>query len=106
MKDFCTGKDGVFLLGEAAGFISASSFEGLSSAMYSGKVLADAIALALGKGKTYADAQRIYRKDTRSLRLKLRMKSVKRILLCSPFTRGLIMRSGIQSIRPYAKGEK
>lgn len=106
MKDFCTGKDGVFLLGEAAGFISASSFEGLSSAMYSGKVLADAIALALGKGKTYSDAQRIYRKATRSLRLKLRMKSVKRILLCSPFTRGLIMRSGIQSIHPYAKGEK
>lgn len=106
MKDFCTGKDGVFLLGEAAGFISASSFEGLSSAMYSGKVLADAIALALERGKTYADAQRIYRKDTRSLRLKLRMKSVKRILLCCPLTRGLIMRSGIQSIRPYAKGEK
>ena len=65
-----------------------------------------AIALALSKGKTYSDAQRIYRKDTRSLRLKLRMKSVKRILLCNPLTRGLIMRSGIQSIRPYANGEK
>ena len=99
MKDFCTGADGVFLLGEAAGFISASSFEGLSSAMYSGKVLADAFAV----GKSHGDVQKIYRKNTRSLRLKLRMKSVKRTLLCTPFTRGMIMRSGIQSIRPYTK---
>ena len=52
MKDFQTGKDGVFLLGEAAGFISASSFEGLSSAMLSGKILADAMA----EGKSPADA--------------------------------------------------
>ncbi len=99
MKDFCTGVGGVFLLGEAAGFISASSFEGLSSAMYSGKVLADAFAT----GKSHGDVQKIYRKNTRSLRLKLRMKSVKRTLLCTPFTRGMLMRSGLQSIRPYKK---
>lgn len=99
MKDFHTGKGRVFLLGEAAGFISSSSFEGLSSAMYSAKVLAD----AFGKGKTHSDVQRIYRKNTRSLRLKLRMKAVKRSLLCNPFTRALIMKSGIQSIEPYAK---
>lgn len=97
MKDFCTGKGNVFLLGEAAGFISASSFEGLSSAMYSGKVLAD----ALKKAENLEEAQRIYRKNTRSLRKKLRMKAVKRAILCHPFTRGLIMRSGIQSIKPY-----
>ena len=99
MKDFCTGKGDIFLLGEAAGFISASSFEGLSSAMYSGKMLADAFVL----GKSHKDAQRIYHRLTRSLRFKLRMKSVKRSLLCTPFTRKLIMRSGIKSIRPYGK---
>ncbi|MBQ4065160.1 MAG: FAD-binding protein [Clostridia bacterium] len=99
LRDFCTGGDGVFLLGEAAGFISASSFEGLSSAMLSGKILADAIA----EGKSLSDAQQLYRKHTRSLRHKLRLKSVKRTLLCSPFTRSLIMKSGIQSIRPYTK---
>ena len=99
MKDFCTGKDSVFLLGEAAGFISASSFEGLSSAMYSGKMLAD----ALLQGKTCEDAQKLYRKKTRSLKLKLRMKSVKRILLCNPFTRKLIMKSRLRSINPYSK---
>lgn len=99
MKDFCTGEDRVFLLGEAAGFISASSFEGLSSAMFSGKTLAEAFA----KGKSYKDIQRIYKKSTRSLRFKLRSKSVKRALLCAPSIRGLIMRSGIQSITPYTK---
>ncbi len=99
MKDFCTGEGNAFLLGEAAGFISASSFEGLSSAMYSGKLLADAFA----EGKSYEDVQRIYRRNTRSLRLKLRMKAVKRALLCAPLIRGLIMRSGIQAISPYKK---
>ncbi len=99
MKDFCTGKESVFLLGEAAGFISASSFEGLSSAMYSGKMLADAFA----KGKSYEHVQKSYRKNTRSLRLKLRAKSLKRYFLCTPLTRKLIMKSGIQSIQPYKK---
>lgn len=99
MKDFCTGKDGVFLLGEAAGFISASSFEGLSSAMHSGKMLADAFAA----GDSHEAVQAAYRKATRSLRLKLRIKSVKRAILCNPFLRKLIMRSGIQSIQPYVK---
>ncbi|MBR5272516.1 MAG: FAD-binding protein [Clostridia bacterium] len=99
MKDFCTGKDSVFLLGEAAGFISASSFEGLSSAMLSGKILADAFAEA----KSCEQAQKIYHKNTRSLRLKLRTKSMKRTLLCSPFIRRIIMKSGVQSIRPFSK---
>ncbi|MBQ9736303.1 MAG: FAD-binding protein [Clostridia bacterium] len=99
MKDFCTGKDGVFLLGEAAGFISASSFEGLSSAMYSGKMLADAFA----QSTALSDVQKRYRAATRALKRKLRRKSIKRILLCTPFIRKAIMKSGIQSIRPYAK---
>jgi flavin-dependent dehydrogenase len=99
IRDFCTGEGSVFLLGEAAGFISASSFEGLSSAMYSGKTLADAFL----KGESCVDVQRIYRRNTRALRLRLRMKSVKRSILCTPFTRKIIMKSGIQSIRPYSK---
>ena len=102
MRDFCTGKDRVFLLGEAAGFISASSFEGLSSAMHSGKILADTLA----ESASYEDAQKMYRSRTRTLRIKLRMKSVKRSLLCSPFTRKIIMKSGLQSIRPYKKNNK
>ncbi len=99
MKDFCTGEGRVFLLGEAAGFISASSFEGLSSAMHSGKMLADAFAA----GGSCEQVQRCYRKNTRALRRKLRGKAVKRAILCSPFFRRIIMKSGIQSIRPYIK---
>ena len=99
MRDFCTGAAGTYLVGEAAGFISASSFEGLSSAMYSGKLLADAFA----QGKTQEEVQHIYRRSTRSLRRKLRIKSVKRAILCHPLTRALIMKSGIQSIQPYQK---
>ena len=102
MRDFCTGKGRVFLLGEAAGFISASSFEGLSYAMHSGKILADAFV----KGESCEKIQAIYRRNTRLLRFKLRIKSIKRALLCNSFIRGIIMRSGIQSIRPYKKREK
>lgn len=98
-KDYRTGKDNVFLLGEAAGFISASSFEGLSSAMLSGKLLADAFI----DGNTYKDIQKLYRKKTRALRNKLRIKSIKRAFLCTPLTRKIIMKSGIQSIKPYTK---
>ncbi len=99
MKDFCTGRGGVFLLGEAAGFISSSSFEGLSSAMYSAKLLAD----SFKDSASFEEVQKKYLKSTRRLRLKLRIKAVKRGILCSPFLRGIIMHSGIQSIEPYAK---
>ena len=98
MHDFCTGKNNVFLLGEAAGFISASSFEGLSSAMLSGKILADAFA----QGRSNEEVQKIYRKNTFPLRIKLFTKSIKRTILCTPLTREIIMKSGIQSIKPYA----
>ena len=100
MKDFCTGNKDIFLIGEAAGFISASSFEGLSSAMLSGKLLADAFA-----NNSNRDIQKVYRKNTRTLRLKLYTKSIKRAILCNPLTRGMIMRSGIQSITPYVKND-
>lgn len=99
VKDFCTGAGNVFLLGEAAGFISASSFEGLSSAMLSGKMLADAFAY----GGSCGDIQRRYKKSVGGLKCKLLLKAVKRIVLCSPFTRWLIMKSGVQSICPYAE---
>ncbi len=98
-KDFCTGKENIFLLGEAAGFISPSSFEGLSSAMFSGKMLAD----AFESGLSCRDIHRRYKKSTHGLKCKLLLKSVKRIFLCNRFTRWFIMKSGIQSISPYTK---
>ena len=99
MRDFCTGNDSVFLIGEAAGFISASSFEGLSSAMLSGKILADAFV----GSKSFENIQTTYKRKTFNLRLKLCGKAIKRAILCNPFTRLVIMKSGIQSIVPFTK---
>ena len=89
--DFITGKGNVFLVGEAAGFISASSFEGISSAMISGRLLAESFGSK--------DVQRAYRQSTLKLRLKLYTKIWKRRILCSPILRFLIMKSGIQSLK-------
>ena len=97
-RDFIPGRPGVYLCGEAAGFISASSFEGISSAFLSGKYLADAFAQS-------EDAQKIlgyYRRKTAKLRLKLLGKILKMRILFCPFLRRIIMGSGICSIDKYA----
>lgn len=100
IRDFTPGRPHVYLIGEAAGFISASSFEGISSAMQSGRMLADAFA----KGKSSADIFRLYRKNTRGLRAKLLCKIGKRAILCNSTLRFWIMKSGVQSI-PRLDGE-
>ena len=96
-RDLVLGKEGVFLIGEAAGFVSPSSFEGFSSAFLTGKYLADAFASG-------ADTDRIlrcYQRKTRKLRLKLLCKILKMKILCAPPLRKLIMKSGICSIEKY-----
>ena len=98
-RDFLTGNGNAFLIGEAAGFISASSFEGLSSAMLSGKLLAD----AFSKAKNIHKAQRIYKKSAFTLKLKLYFKTFKRMILCSALLRTLIMKSGIARVKKYSR---
>ena len=78
--DFCTGKDGAFLIGEAAGFISPSSLEGISYAMES------------------ADMLSAYRRMTLKIRLKLALKVLKCPFMYHPLLRKLIMLCGLQSI--------
>lgn len=96
-SDFVLGKNRVFLLGEAAGFISASSFEGFSSAFLSGKYLADAFI----DGENERKILHRYRRNTWKLRWKLLLKIGKMRILCSPLLRRMILRSGICSIRKY-----
>lgn len=96
-RDFILGKDRVFLLGEAAGFVSPSSFEGFSSAFSNGKALADAFACCSDAAAILQD----YKRKTRKLRLKLLCKIPKMKILCSPTLRKIILRSGIQSIQKY-----
>ena len=95
--DLICGRAGIYLIGEAAGFISSSSFEGISSAMLSGKLLADAIADSSNEDQ----AIKSYRKKCRKLQLKLYSKILKRAVLCSPFLRKSIMKSGIMSVKKY-----
>ena len=89
----------VFLIGEAAGLISASSFEGISSAFLSGKYLADAFASEKDPDKVL----KYYKRKTSKLRLKLFFKIPKMKILCSPLLRKMIMKSGICSIEKYWK---
>lgn len=89
---FCTGKDGVFLVGEAAGFISPSSLQGISYALDSGAMLAKA--LAAGEERA---AER-YRHLTAPIRTQLLGKLLKNPVLYTPFIRSCILRSGFASI--------
>ena len=99
LKSFCTGGDGVFLIGEAAGFISPSSLEGISSAIKSGMWLS----MCLNENED--TAHKTYRRRTRDMRLRLLAKCVKRPFMYQPFLRKLAMKSGLQSIS-IVKGEK
>lgn len=99
MGDFTTGRDGVYLVGEAAGFISPSSFEGISGAILSGSLLARAFA----EERTEKDISKKYRRLTLSLRLKLRLKVIKRWFMYTAFSRKLIMQSRLQSITPLLR---
>ena len=92
MRDFRTGSDGVFLIGEASGLISPSSFEGISSAILSAKALAASIL----DGGNIAHA---YRRRTLTLRLKMRLKCIKRLFMYVPALRRCVMRLGLMSIK-------
>lgn len=94
-RDFVLGDNTAFLIGEAAGFVSSSSFEGISSAFLSGKFLCDAFC------KAPENPLRYYKKATLKLRKKLRLKIPKMRILCCPFLRKLIMKSGFSSINKY-----
>jgi flavin-dependent dehydrogenase len=90
--DLFTGARGAFLVGEAAGFISPSSLEGISYALRSGQALAK----ALNSGGA-PDAR--YRRAAASVKRKLRLKMLKRPFMYSPLLRGAVMALGINSIQ-------
>ncbi len=94
-SDFQTGQDGVYLVGEAAGFISASSFEGISSAILSGSLLA----ASFRRYRTPENVSRHYRRATLKLRVKMMAKIFKRWFMYTPWVRNIIMKSGLSSIK-------
>lgn len=93
--DFITGKNGTYLIGEAAGFISPSSFEGISSAIKSGDILANIIS----KTTNNKAITRKYKIKTIKLKIKLRLKVIKRWFMYTSFVRNIIMKLGINSVK-------
>ena len=87
---FCLGGGGAYLIGEAAGLISPSSLEGISSAMNSARALAE----SLERPRPLA----AYRRATRRLRWKLLAKNLKCPFMYNPLLRRLVLRSGLTSI--------
>jgi flavin-dependent dehydrogenase len=103
VRDFCTGGERVSLIGEAAGFISPSSFEGLSYAFNSALALADAfLRQSSGEGlpvlPSSGAVQKDYHRATAALRHKLLCKCAKAAILYNPALRHLVMRSGLQAL--------
>jgi flavin-dependent dehydrogenase len=89
LLQLCPGSGGVLLAGEAAGFISPSSAEGISYALRS----AAALAKALEHGLDGADSR--YRAASWPLALDVGVKALKSSAIYGEVTRRLIMRSGV-----------
>jgi len=94
-SDIRCGREGAFLIGEAAGFISASSLEGISFAFDSARILAETI----NKHGCTKKANRRYDYATAGLKRKAISKIAKARIIGSPSLRGAIMRVGIGSIK-------
>ena len=92
IRDFCVARNNAFLIGEAAGFISPTSLEGISYALNS----AYHLATVLNSNASNPTWQ--FRLKTLPMRLKLLMKHFKAPFMYKPFLRNLIMKTGIKSI--------
>jgi flavin-dependent dehydrogenase len=91
-RQVCTGRSGVALVGEAAGWVSPSSAEGISYAFRSALALADAIEAPS------CDVLSAYRTNTASLRRSILGKNLKSPFMYNSSLRDLVLRSGIGSV--------
>ncbi|RKS86931.1 flavin-dependent dehydrogenase [Orbus hercynius] len=91
-RDFHVGNEQIFLIGEAAGFISASSLEGISYAFDSAEILSKIF------NDKLKNPNKAYYQRTLKLRFKLLSKIVKAKILTTPFWRKMIMKSKISHI--------
>lgn len=89
---FCTGSNDIFLIGEAAGLISPSSLEGISSAINSAVALSDAI-------KAGGNVHKRYNRNIFMLKAKLLGKNLKCPFMYNPLLRNIVMKSGISALK-------
>ncbi|MHC4462561.1 MAG: FAD-binding protein [Planctomycetota bacterium] len=94
-QEICTGKNGVALLGEAAGWISPSSAEGLSYAFKSALILAQTL------HKTPDGFEKRYYQKTKQLRRNIFLKNIKSHFIYDHWLRKIVMRTGINSMEVY-----
>ena len=95
LRGICRGRDHAFLIGEAAGFISPSSLEGISFAMASGEALAQ----AFEKNTEGRSILRSYKKGTRRLCLKVKCKCLKRPFMYHQILRDFVLKTGVGAIK-------
>ena len=89
------GRDGAFLIGEAAGLISPSSFEGISYALLSAEALADAMNEKMDAKGILSD----YQKKAKKLKRKVLVRCMKRPFMYQKTLRRAVMKSGITAIK-------
>ena len=89
----CTGGNGIGLIGEAAGWISPSSAEGMSYAFRSAIIMADALQGGL------EGSPRRYRRKAARLKRNILLKNVKSCFIYGPWLRKMIMLSGFGSMK-------
>ena len=92
-RDFCKGEKGIFFIGEAAGFISPSSLEGISSAIYSARDLSRVL------NHPFGDLNKRYWNRTLKIRIKIGLKLLNCPFMYNSFLRKLVLKSGLQSIK-------
>lgn len=91
LKEIYLGEKRILLIGEAAGWISPSSLEGLSYAIDS--------AIIASKALVQHDPLASYIHLARPLKVKIKLKQWKSLVLYTPLFRRWVMRSGLSSIQ-------
>jgi geranylgeranyl reductase len=92
-QQLSTGAKGIALLGEAGGWISPSSAEGISYALRSALDLAEALQ------KTPDGFEKRYDEQMKALQRNIWLKNLKSHFIFNPRLRKAVMRSGLQSMK-------
>ena len=92
-QQLSTGAKGIALLGEAGGWISPSSAEGISYALRSALVLAEAL------HTTPEGFEKRYNEKMKALRRNIVLKNLKSHFIFNPRLRKAVMKSGLQSMK-------
>ena len=94
-QQISTGTKAIALIGEAAGWISPSSAEGLSYAFKTALILADVLR------KTPDDFEKRYYRKTRCLRKNIFLKDIKSHFIYDPWLRNIVMTIGLKSMKVH-----